>query len=241
MDLHKPKPWHGVREFLKEYLIIVVGVLTALGAEAGVEALHWRHVVAGERENLRTEAGWNEATMASRRLIEPCVTRRLAELDELFRRHHRGEPLGKVGPVGRPGYVSGGNQGWDLALADQAVAHMSQKEKTLYTALAQSYASYDFTHLEERAAWRELQVLDHSEDLEAADWSALRRSLEAARDSDQQMRVHITVGDWLQGYRALGLPHPIPDPAVMTQPTVAALCRSMLAPPTPGGPPKTER
>lgn len=32
MDIHKPKPWHGVREFLKEYLIIVVGVLTALAA-----------------------------------------------------------------------------------------------------------------------------------------------------------------------------------------------------------------
>ena len=45
MDIHKPRPWHSFREFLKEYLIIVVGVLTALAAEAGVEALHWRHQV----------------------------------------------------------------------------------------------------------------------------------------------------------------------------------------------------
>ena len=37
MDIHKPKPWHGVREFLKEYVIIVVGVLTALAAEQAVE------------------------------------------------------------------------------------------------------------------------------------------------------------------------------------------------------------
>src|SRR6185437_10385130 len=43
MDIHKPKPWHGLREFLKEYVIIVVGVLTALGAEAVVEWAHWRH------------------------------------------------------------------------------------------------------------------------------------------------------------------------------------------------------
>ena len=27
MDIHKPKPWHGVGEFLKEYLVIVIGVL----------------------------------------------------------------------------------------------------------------------------------------------------------------------------------------------------------------------
>jgi len=33
MDIHKPKPWHGWREFLKEYGIIVLGVLTALGLE----------------------------------------------------------------------------------------------------------------------------------------------------------------------------------------------------------------
>ena len=42
MDIHKPKPWHGVREFLKEYVIIVVGVLTALAAEQGVEWLRWQ-------------------------------------------------------------------------------------------------------------------------------------------------------------------------------------------------------
>ncbi len=45
MDIHKPKPWHGLREFLKEYVIIVVGVLTALGAQQVAEALHGRHVV----------------------------------------------------------------------------------------------------------------------------------------------------------------------------------------------------
>jgi hypothetical protein len=44
MDIHKPKPWHGLREFLKEYVIIAVGVMTALGAEAVVENLHWRHL-----------------------------------------------------------------------------------------------------------------------------------------------------------------------------------------------------
>jgi hypothetical protein len=40
MDIHKPKPWRGVRDFLKEYLIIVIGVLTALAGEQVVEMLH---------------------------------------------------------------------------------------------------------------------------------------------------------------------------------------------------------
>ena len=52
MDIHKPKPWHSVREFLKEYAIVVVGVLTALGAEQAVEQLHWAHEVRSARAAL---------------------------------------------------------------------------------------------------------------------------------------------------------------------------------------------
>lgn len=33
VEAHKPKPWHGPGEFLREYLIVVVGVLTALGGD----------------------------------------------------------------------------------------------------------------------------------------------------------------------------------------------------------------
>jgi hypothetical protein len=51
MDIHKPKPWRGLREFLKEYLIIVVGVLTALAGEQIVESVH-RHI---EGAALRTD------------------------------------------------------------------------------------------------------------------------------------------------------------------------------------------
>jgi hypothetical protein len=229
MEIHKPKPWRGVREFLKEIGTIVIGVLIALAAEQAVEALHWRHVVEQERANLRGESEWNQQTMFARLQIEPCVTRRLAELDELFARHRQGKPLNKTAPIGRPAYWTGGNQAWDLALSDQAVAHMSQANKTLYTALAQVYGSYDGTRLEERVAWRELQVLDHADELAPADWSALRGSLEAVRDSDQQMRIHIVDTDWLAAYRALGLPKPKPDAKVMAQAPVVALCRPMLA------------
>ena len=82
MDIHKPKPWHGVREFLKEYAIIVVGVLTALAAEQGVEWLHWRHMAhqnetqlaAGLQPNL-----WNSARWL---IYRPCADQRVARLAE---------------------------------------------------------------------------------------------------------------------------------------------------------------
>jgi hypothetical protein len=59
MDIHKPKPWHGVREFLKEYAIIVVGVLTALGAEQAAEWGHRTEEVAQARKALHREIAYD--------------------------------------------------------------------------------------------------------------------------------------------------------------------------------------
>jgi hypothetical protein len=55
MDIHKPKPWNGVREFLKEFGVIVLGVLVALGAEQTAEWAHRQAEVREAREALRAE------------------------------------------------------------------------------------------------------------------------------------------------------------------------------------------
>ena len=73
MDIHKPKPWHGLREFLKEYAIIVVGkVLTALAAEQAVEWLHTRTEVAEAREALRHELGANVGHLSFAEVEDRC-------------------------------------------------------------------------------------------------------------------------------------------------------------------------
>ena len=43
MDILKPNPIHGWRDFVKEVGIIVLGVLIALSAEQVVQALDWGH------------------------------------------------------------------------------------------------------------------------------------------------------------------------------------------------------
>jgi hypothetical protein len=59
MDIHKPKPWRGAREFAKEIGTILIGVLLALGAEQGVEWLHGQHEVAETRKALQAEVAEN--------------------------------------------------------------------------------------------------------------------------------------------------------------------------------------
>ena len=53
MHIHKPKATHGLREFLSEISVIVVGVLIALALEQGVEWLHRRHIVAEAETRVR--------------------------------------------------------------------------------------------------------------------------------------------------------------------------------------------
>ena len=59
MHVHKPKPWHGLRELLREYVVIVLGVLTALAAEQTVEALRHRAQVREMTEKMRVESEEN--------------------------------------------------------------------------------------------------------------------------------------------------------------------------------------
>ncbi len=228
MDIHKPKPWHGWREFLKEYLIIVIGVLTALTAEAGVEWLHWRHVLVEERAALNRNLQGNDYAMRYRVWIEPCVQRRLADLDELFRRHAHGEPLRIIGKIGRPNYLLGGTRAWDLTVADGSLAHMPLREKGLYIGSFSLWGSYYVTHSEERADWRDLQALDHADELTAADWPDLRRVAERARDDDLSMQHGLTKTDWLQPIDAAGLKALHPPKAPRMAPQLAALCRPMI-------------
>ncbi len=106
MDIHKPKPWHGLREFLKEYLIIVVGVLTALGAEQTVEALHRHGEIEEARRALDDEVGFDLTVFDTRVALRGCMDARLDELSRWRKAFDVGPPLTLASlPSAIPGFV----------------------------------------------------------------------------------------------------------------------------------------
>ena len=78
MDIHKPKPWHGVREFLKEYAIIVVGVLTALAAEQIVVAVDWQRRVHDAEAHMRSDLADDARFAFERMATSDCVDQQIA-------------------------------------------------------------------------------------------------------------------------------------------------------------------
>jgi len=136
MDIHKPKPWHGFREFLKEYAIIVVGVLTALAAEQGVEWLHWRHEAETAREALRYDlrrvVGWSGAVAAE----APCKAAHLAEMRHALDQAQSAHRLPPFAWRGGPASYAWSLRSWSALTSGQVLPHIPNREQLILSAIA---------------------------------------------------------------------------------------------------------
>jgi hypothetical protein len=159
MHFHKPKLWQGGREFLKEYLIIVVGVLTALAAEQGVEALHWRHQVAAAEEELKAPFAREVRNAAVREATGPCVDQRLAQLSSILQRAADSGRLPPLGPLGRPPAPAWTVGTWDALVSAGALAHMPQQKMIAYTRIHQQTAYLSDLSDQEVADWTILDTM----------------------------------------------------------------------------------
>lgn len=144
MDIHKPKPWHGVREFLKEYVIIAVGVLTALAAEQAVEWLHGRHLAEQTEADLAASLQPNLINAAEMWAYEPCGLARIKDLADALQRPGS---IWKANPAPMPPgyhtdrvmpvvYASPGRvwapTAWESAVASGALPHLPRDRVAKY-------------------------------------------------------------------------------------------------------------
>ncbi|HEX4098813.1 MAG TPA: hypothetical protein VHX64_18945, partial [Caulobacteraceae bacterium] len=125
MEIHKPKPWRGLREFLKEYGIIVLGVLTALALEQVVDALRWAHDIGEARQALGREIAYNIKALKLIATQDDCMTGRL---DQLERWADGAAP--KPEAAGRhPIFFTLSTSAWEVANSGQVVAHFPLDQK----------------------------------------------------------------------------------------------------------------
>jgi hypothetical protein len=159
MDIHKPKPWRGVREFLKEYVIIVVGVLTALAAESGVEWLHWRHQVEQAHQSLAFDIKRVMAWSGAEDAAAPCIG---ARLDEIERALDRAQVTGRLPELGQIPYRGRGAwvlRSWSMITYGQTLAHMSRREQLSLAGLQLSVGANSESAGQLDSAWDKLEGL----------------------------------------------------------------------------------
>jgi hypothetical protein len=188
MDIHKPKPWHGVREFLKEYVIIVVGVLTALGAEQGVEWLHWQEKVHRGEAQESAELSSRYADAAERAHVEKCLDARLNALAEaLLARDGPWTPLppmdnGRLGAEVLAFPDRPWSEGvWRSLVADGTANHLDERRARLYAATYAQLATMRDRNMREVEEVSALSVLQHATVLTRPERNALVETIERER------------------------------------------------------------
>lgn len=219
----------GWRQLGMEVGVIVIGVLIALGAEQLVDDWNWRHKIEGQRKALDEDVYGMWHAMSARVVLQPCVDRRLKELQLVFQRQASGLPLEIIAPVGRPGVWSASQGALRMATADGSLSHMALADKQAYFDVAESYDTFAIAALEERTSWRALQSLNTPAGLDATDWRELRGSLRDAVDSNRIMKTNLvfgTPGEWLTAFAKF--PRRPLNEEVLTLPFVKELCRSAV-------------
>ncbi len=124
MEIHKPKPSHSWGELLYEILIIVIGVLIALGLEQFADALRWHYKVAQSEQNMCIEVARDRTNAAQYAILASCADAYLDRMQSDLLRRDTGD-LARLYELGEP-FISEAwtATAWDAAVASQIGDHM---------------------------------------------------------------------------------------------------------------------
>ena len=178
MEIHKPKPIHNWREFLKEYAIIVLGVLTALSLEQAVENWREHRQYQEARQAMFDELSGNLTNIRNRQKYAACTVQRMQDIGVLLDRAESGKPFEA------PSWV-----GPSISYRMRFIAEGEAEKSTLFSSAEQRnfgspysyFHSIDVEQDRERLTWGRLQMLQGKNRLSPEMIQALRDALADAR------------------------------------------------------------
>lgn len=159
MHIHLPKALHGWREFLKEYAIIVLGVLTALALEQAVESVHNRRLAHEAREAIQQEMQADIDRVAYRLSQQACNEKRLDEIQELLTRWHGDDAFPAGLEIGFPGDAGLVDERWQANLASGRFNEESPKDQADQAGIYTLIRVIDSIENREIEHWTQLQTL----------------------------------------------------------------------------------
>lgn len=183
MDVHKPKLVHNWREFLKEYAIIVVGVLTALFAEQAVQSIEWHQKVDAAIADMNNELSSGDGPQAYQRLaMHECVATQLNALQASLENGDRLRSRHLIDSLWVP------NRTWDslareAATASDVAAHMPHLRMLEYR------IAYEMVPAMQRLAEKELVDLGHLRALPSTGGPLATQEKLSELDAIQALRI----------------------------------------------------
>ena len=187
VDVRRRKPWHDWREFLWEYAIVVVGVLTS-------KSWGTRETVAAEaRVAIRAEVVADLTRIEQRAHADSCVEARLAEIERIV---DEAAPDGRIRSpswIGRPPRYAVETARWDAASQSGRVSLLPSDWQArfgfLYTSLRYHYEM----NIAEQQTWSSLDGLTGLDRLTRDGKLAIKAEVEQARFYNGSIRQVATL------------------------------------------------
>jgi hypothetical protein len=200
------KPEQGWRLLFDEIVVVVIGVLIALGAQQLVDDWRWRGEVADYRSAVRDELAHNLGAYSRRLEQTRCVTKRLDQLQRWSEEAGDGGPL--ASPISRPISYSLRSGVWRSQTQDVA-SHLPLQERLSYAYLYDAFDNYQAQRDSDRDLWAEISEFEGTGPLDRSAAFRLRGLVTRARNLETAINLN-----WPQiRDRAAGLGiHPVKDP-----------------------------
>lgn len=179
------KPVGGWPAVIQEILIVVTGVLIALGAQQLIDDWHWRRNVADFRESIDTELGRNLELYRLRMEQRDCVSRRLDQLGKWADAQDARAAGRLLNEISRPLGFSLQSSVWEQA--GDAVSRMPLKERLAYADLYDDFRNYDRLRVREVEFWFGIRNFRDAKTISADRSFELRGNIVAARSIDDTM------------------------------------------------------
>jgi hypothetical protein len=189
MEVHKPRPMHSLREFLKEVGIIVLGVVIALAAEQAVEAIHWRNKVSEAAESMRLELRDDDGPQAyTRAALETCLDRQLDTIETAVEAAHDRGAIAALAAAYAPPTHTWDTEAWQAALASDAASHTSASRMVTWSKPYRLMSALESTNLAENSDRLQLQSIRRSAgSLSPAEQDRMLSAIVRLRDANHKM------------------------------------------------------
>ncbi|MBV9549473.1 MAG: hypothetical protein JO256_07350 [Alphaproteobacteria bacterium] len=226
MEVHKPKPVHNWREFLRELGTIALGVLIALTAEQTVEWFHWHGKVAEARIVIGNELGTAQARGIERVRLQDCIEKRLDALAAILDQATRTGLLPPVPQFSGVPFRPFSDDVWQTAVASDTATHFPAEELNNFGNIYAAIRQLRERNAEELVAWADLGAMSGpGRPFDPATGATLRAALSRARYYNTSMSLY--GGQAARRIGQLGLRHNAAtqaaiDAAVNTQNTAPA-------------------
>ena len=185
----KPPPngWNAVGW---ELAIVTLGVLIALGTQQIAEEVNDRNIASQTRAEVTDELNSNLMSIVLRRLAEPCIERRLAELRAVVTEWEQTGSFKTPQWVAQPPVIVVELSRYEAALSAGRLALLSGEEQYRMGAVVARLRRFNEWQFAERVPWGRLRALQFGANaLSANDRSAIRSALQDAATFDYETKI----------------------------------------------------